>query len=97
MDTPTNILAVTLTVGQMSELIRAAIKEEIKSIQPLKEETEYLTRLQACEKLHISLPTLTSYSKLGLIQSKRLGNRILYAEEDITSAINNIPTRKLRP
>ena len=95
MDTPTNILAVTLTVGQMHDLIRECIREELQDIQPVKEETaKYLTRLEVCKALNISLPTLSRYSELGLIPAKRIGNRILYLQSDIEDSLTNIPTRK---
>jgi len=98
MEITSDILAVTLTVGQMHDLIRTCIKEELQAIKPAKEEqAKYLTRVEACEKLHISLPTLTRYGKLGIITAKKVGNRILYIQTDIEKALSDIPTRKLRP
>lgn len=84
----------TLTVGQMHDLLLEVVKEAIKSIKPLKEETKYLTRLEVCAALKLSLPTLSRYSALGLIPAKRIGNRILYEQTDIENALNDIPTRK---
>ena len=90
-----NNLAVTLTVAQMQSLISECVKEALKTIEQTKEEqVKYLTRLEACKALHISLPTLSHYSELGLIPAKRIGNRILYLEADIQNALKDIPTRK---
>jgi hypothetical protein len=79
----------------MHDLIRECIREELQDIQPAKEETaKFLTRLEACKALKISLPTLSRYSDLGLITAKRIGNRILYLEQDIQNALTDIPTKK---
>jgi hypothetical protein len=87
----------TLTIAQMYDLMIEVVKEALKGVQPKPEETEkYLTRLDACKALHISLPTLTRYSKLGLIHAKRIGNRILYSEEDVKEALTEIPSNKFR-
>jgi predicted transcriptional regulator len=97
MEVTENSLAVTLTVGQMHDLIRECIREELQDIQPVKEETaKYLTRLEVCKALNISLPTLSRYSELGLIPAKRIGNRILYLQSDIEASLKDRPIRKLR-
>lgn len=53
--------------------------------------TSYLTRLQAAEMLHITLPTLNFYTKNGLIQGSRIGTRILYTEDAVNEAVKTIP------
>ena len=49
---------------------------------------KYLSRQEVCELLKISLPTLHSYTKHGLIQSKKIGNRVLYPFESIEEALS---------
>lgn len=79
----------------MSELIRECVREELRDIQPVKEETaRLLTRLEACKALHVSLPTLSRYMDLGIVKGHRVGNRILISSEDITSALSDFQTRK---
>lgn len=95
MEATENILAVTLTVGQMHDLIRECIRKELQDIQPVKEETaKLLTRLEACKALHVSLPTLSRYMDLGIVKGQRVGNRILISQGNITNALTDIPTRK---
>ena len=56
---------------------------------------EFLTRQQTDEKLHISLSTLDTYTKLGILNAKRMGKRVLYSADDITdSMIDKINTQK---
>ena len=89
-------MLVTLTVSQMHDLIQDCVREALQSIQPTREEAKYLTRLEVCKALNISLPTLSRYSELGLINAKRIGNRILYLEQDIKTALLDKPAKKSR-
>lgn len=85
----------TLTVAEMVNLIREIIKEELRSINPAQEESaEYLTRIEACSMLHISLPTLSRYSKLGIITARKIGNRILFLKSDVEKALIDVSARK---
>lgn len=45
------------------------------------------TRKQTAELLHVSLPTLWSYSKKGIIKSVNFGNRVLYTESAILKVL----------
>jgi len=52
--------------------------DEVFSNQEKKD--ELLTREKAAKLLAISLPTLRSYVKRGLIEEKRVGARVLYSK-----------------
>ena len=85
----------TLTIAQLHDFMMEVVKEALRTIEPKKKETaKYLTRIEACKALKISLPTLSRYSDLGLLPAKRIGNRILYLEQDIENALMDIPKRK---
>lgn len=56
----------------------------------------YLTRQQAAELLHITLPTLHEYTKAGVIQGSRIGTRVLYSEQAIQDAVKAIPVLKYK-
>ena len=47
----------------------------------------YYTRKEVVKELKITLPTLTKYVKNGVIQSNRIGNRVLFTRENIDNAI----------
>lgn len=57
---------------------------------------KYKTRPHTAEALNITLPTLTKYTKLGLIEGSRIGNRVLYSEDAIEAAVKSIPTLRRR-
>lgn len=61
---------------------------------PQPTQPRYLTRLQAAELLHLTLPTLHVYTQAGIIRGHKVGRRVLYSEEDIKAAVQAIPTLK---
>lgn len=98
MEANNNTMIVTLTTTQLHDFMMEVVKEALQAIEPKKKETaKYLTRLEVCKALNISLPTLSRYSELGLIPAKRIGNRILYLQSDIEASLKDRPIRKLRP
>ena len=62
-------------VDRVSERVLAASKKEPK----------FYTRKEAAEILHVTLPTLARITKDGLLISKRVGSRILYEADAISS------------
>lgn len=65
----------------------------LKEENPTPKSTSYLTRQEAAAFLHITLPTLHTYTRLGLISAKRIGTRVLYSETDLQNSLQNIPKR----
>lgn len=63
--------------------------QESNSEAPEPEPTpRYLTRREVRDLLHISYPTLDSYSARGLLTRQRIGNRVLYDADEIQNALN---------
>jgi hypothetical protein len=56
----------------------------------------YLNRFEVVELLKISLPTLNNWSKAGIVQSHRIGNRILYKLDEIEQAIQQVKNLKYK-
>ena len=79
-------------------MIAETVKTEMSKfagMQNVQPKNEFLTRQQTDEKLHISLSTLDTYTKLGILNAKRMGKRVLYSADDITdSMIDKINTQK---
>lgn len=49
-----------------------------------------LTRKQAAEKLNITLSTLNTWTKQGLIKSYRKGRRVYYKPEELIGSLEKI-------
>ena len=67
------------------QTLRGLIREELQLMKP-REET-YLTREEAAQLLKITLPTLHAWTAQGKIQKSKIGNRVLYSDEEIKRAI----------
>lgn len=47
-------------------------------------------RKEAAEKLRISLVTLDNWTKLGIINARRIGTRVYYTDSDINNALKKV-------
>jgi excisionase family DNA binding protein len=65
------------------ERIRAIIREEVRQAL-LTKEPKYYSRQEAALILKISLPTLGQWIKRGKIKAKKIGNRVLIEETELT-------------
>jgi DNA binding domain, excisionase family len=59
-------------------------------------EDKYLTRQEACQILRISLPTLDSYTKKGIIKKYRIGRRVLFKKTEIDSLFEEVNSSKYK-
>ena len=83
-----------LTAEQTEQLFKAIepyikrLIRESNSEAPEPEPTpRYLTRREVRDLLHISYPTLDSYTAKGLLNRTRIGNRVLYDAAEISQAL----------
>ena len=71
-----------------------AIEESLKSLTETLNQQQPPLRLysrnEAAEMLHMTLPTLYSYTNKGLIKMSKVGRRCLYTEEAIRKALIEI-------
>lgn len=94
-----DVLFVSLSVGQAETLIKTWVRasiQELKPENPASNLPKYRTRKEVAKIFKLSLPTLDKYSDEGLIRSQRIGNRILYSEEDIQKALKENPVKYSR-
>lgn len=66
-----------------AETIRENIPERTTTKEP-----EYLTRKETAKKLHISLVTLNRLTNEGILQSYKIGGRVLFKTGDVNHAIS---------
>lgn len=57
---------------------------------------KYLSREEVCTILKVSMPTLNTYTKKGIIKGSKIGTRMLYLEADIKSALQDATSFKYR-
>lgn len=86
---------ITLNTFEFSDFESAfdkAFEKAIKGIitPPKKGDSDLRSRKETAKTLCISLPTLHTLTKEGIIRAYRIGNRVLYKQEDIDQALTII-------
>ena len=87
-----------INTDDLKRLLKEVLEESINHSRP-KVETKiqpYLNRFEVAEMLKISLPTLNNWSKSGIIQSYRIGNRVLYKPDEIDKAVKTVKNLKYK-
>ncbi len=79
-----------LTLDKIEPILKGWIKEVLASEQPLEQPLVFYSRYEVCKLLKISLPTLGRYMNLGIVTGKKVGNRILFSQDDIDKALHEI-------
>jgi hypothetical protein len=74
-------------VSDIKDLLRIRFKDETP---------KYRTRNEVCKAYKISLPTLNTYTKKGIIKGVKVGNRVLYSDEAIQEALKDATSLKYR-
>lgn len=69
--------------------IKLLLQKESTPPQP----ESYITRKQAADTLHITLPTLLKWSLEGKLNAYRIGRRVLYKKNEVNQAVTSINTK----
>src|SRR5215217_3797285 len=56
--------------------------------------SEYITRKEVAQLLKVCLPTLHDWTKLGWLQSYKMGNRVLYKRHEVEAALRQVQFQK---
>lgn len=78
--------------SMMSRLLDKKLADILEST-PIVEESPQdglFKRKEAAEKLRISLVTLDNWTKIGVINARRIGTRVYYTEKDINDALKKV-------
>ncbi len=81
------ILLNGINVDELLERIGKLIDAKLNS-PPIKEnQSVLLSRQEVATLLKITLPTLHDWTKLGWLQSYKIGNRVLYKLDEVDEAL----------
>lgn len=82
----------TLSLTQVVSVIQYSIYQMQvgTAISNSVEPPVYYTRKEAANILHISLPTLNKYTRIGVIPGVKIGTRVLYNAKVIEEACNAV-------
>ena len=80
-----------VTLDELTEAVSEKLMKKIKlymnQVEESKDHDTYLTREEAAKYFSISLGTLWSWTKKGVVQSCRIGNRVYYLKADLKKAV----------
>ena len=87
-----NIILSSFTIQEFLSRIESLLDKKIdRGLEVTRpKDSKYFTRKETASLLKISLPTLNTWTKEGLLQSYRIGNRVLYKQEEVENSIEEI-------
>jgi hypothetical protein len=93
-----SIILQGINTDDLKKIFREVLEETKQESKPKEsgKRPVYLNRFEVVELLKISLPTLNNWSKSGIVQSYRIGNRILYKASEIEDAIHSVKNLKYK-
>ncbi len=92
------ILLNGINLSDIKKVLREVLEEKSNDFaKPVKsEDQEYLTRKEVAKLLKISLTTLNDWSKQGIVQAYRIGNRVLYKRKEIENSVSKVQSFKYK-
>ncbi|MCE1198368.1 MAG: helix-turn-helix domain-containing protein [Marinilabiliales bacterium] len=88
-----------MNIPEFKKLIGEVVESKLLQL-PIAEKsipkTLYYGRVEVAKILKISLPTLNEWSKLGILQSYRIGNRVLYKAQEIEESLEAVKNLKFK-
>lgn len=77
-------------IEQKLTAIEISLKSLIEKLNQLQPPLRLYSRQEAAEMLHLTLPTLYSYTNKGLIKMSKVGRRCLFTEDAIRETLIEI-------
>jgi excisionase family DNA binding protein len=95
----TQILLNGINLDQLLEKIGQLIDTKLEKASPTEKslnQSKLISRQEVASLLKISLPTLNEWSKLGWLQSYKIGNRVLYKLPEVEQALHKVSNLKYK-
>ncbi|MBU46622.1 MAG: hypothetical protein CMD28_04250 [Flavobacteriales bacterium] len=87
-----------INLEDLTNTIASVLKEQLEVLNVVEQnnQTEYLTRKEVAKLLGISLPTLSDWSKRGVVPSYRIQSRVRYVKAEVLDCLEKVNTIKYR-
>lgn len=78
--------------SMMSRLLDKKLADIIESTPKVEESPKdgLYKRKEAAKRLQVSLVTLDNWTKIGIINARRIGTRVYYTDKDINDALKRV-------
>src|SRR5690606_24607018 len=86
----------SLELSDIKRVIEEVVESNLSKLSLPKHQNQnlLLTRKETAKLLCISLPTLNDWTKTGIVKAHRIGNRVLYKEQEVLEALVEVQTLK---
>jgi len=89
----TKIVLNNFELSDIKKVVEEVLQKQLNGLlTPKKEELKLLTRKDTAKLLCISLPTLHDWTKTGIVKAHRIGNRVLFKQDEVHQALSLIQT-----
>ncbi len=88
------ILLNGINVDELLERIEKLLDTKLIGSATSENKSALLSRTEVASLLKITLPTLHEWTKLGWLQSYKIGNRVLYKLEEVEEALKKTSFNK---
>ena len=88
------ILLSGISIEHLIEKIADLLDKKLVLTSNLESKVKLLSRSQTADILKITLPTLHEWTKLGWLQSYKIGNRVLYQLDEVQEALKKTSINK---
>ena len=81
-----------ISIEELEGTIRKVITDSLRENQlskPSNPEADYLTRIETANLLRVTLPTLSEWTKRGILNSYRMGSRIRYKRSEVNASFDS--------
>jgi excisionase family DNA binding protein len=88
-----SIQLLNLSPEELKKEILSDLRTELRSLEgklKQKEPEEYLTRAEVAEILKISLPTVSEWSRSGILKPYRLGKLVRFKRSEVEDALSQM-------
>ncbi|MFR0679292.1 MAG: helix-turn-helix domain-containing protein [Dysgonomonas mossii] len=87
MTAGTNLILMTYSEDQLSQMIETAVSKALEKAQPKQDTEKYLTREETAKRCAITLATLNNWVNVGKIIAHKINGRVLFKQTDIEKAM----------
>lgn len=89
-DTITAIQIQGISADTLLGQIKKAVKELLPQPQPQTTTDRLLTRKEVCGILQVSLVTVHNWTKAGILNPYRIGNKLRFKESEVLGALQSV-------
>lgn len=87
-----HICLLPISIEELEDTIRKVITDSLRENQFSNSsvyDADYLTRIETAKLLRVTLPTLSDWTKRGILNSYRMGSRIRYKRSEVNASFDS--------